>query len=161
MTKLNTSLILAAMAPALALSACNQPQPETEPAVEAEAPAGTGAVADNPEGVQATPALADNVIPVRYQGVWDYERGSCAPESDMLMTVTAYDITYYESYGRVTGTRPQGDDLIVDLAMEGEGDQWQESQRLALVGTGTAVRMHVTNGEEPKVDDEYPRKSCS
>ncbi len=159
MTKLNTSLILAAMAPVLALSACNQAGPDPAPGDDTSTAA--DAIDSSEEGVQATPVLADNVIPVRYQGVWDYERGSCAPESDMLMTVTAYDITYYESYGRVTGTRPEGDDLIVDLAMEGEGDQWQESQRLALVGTGTAVRMHVTNGEEPKVDDEYPRKSCS
>ena len=162
-------LVLVASA-ALGLAACNPAQPEagketspvTEPAPLADTDTAKPSVAEEvtEESTDAS-SSEPSLIPAAYQGVWDYEGGTCSPESDMRMAVTETDITYYESYGKVTGTRPDGDDLIVDLAMEGEGQQWSESQRLAIVGTGTARRIHVTNGDEPKAPDAYPRKSCS
>jgi len=151
------------MASVLMLAACGETppaQPDDEASVEASSEALSQ---DSLERETMAETATDEaiIIPARYQGVWDYEGGTCAPESDMRMEVTSTDITYYESYGRVTGTRPEGDDLIVDLAMEGEGQEWPESQRLSLVGNGTAERLHVTNGSEPKRADEYPRMSCS
>ncbi len=139
------------------LAACGGAESPEEPAGDLELTVSATDAATS----DAEPEVEPSLIDAAYQGVWDYEGGTCAPESDMRMEVTATDITYYESYGRVTGTRPDGDDLIVDLAMEGEGQEWNESQRLSILGNGTARRLHVTNGDTPKALDEYPRKRCS
>jgi hypothetical protein len=146
---------------ALLLAACGGAETPEEPAGDLELTVSTTDAANDETSSDAEPEAEPSLIAAAYQGVWDYEGGTCAPESDMRMEVSATDITYYESYGRVTGTRPDGDDLIVDLAMEGEGQEWNESQRLSILGTGTARRLHVTNGDTPKTLDEYPRKACS
>ena len=103
---------------------------------------------------------AQAAIPVRYLGVWDYEGGSCAPESDLRMAITKNEIVFYESIGTVSKVVDEGDDAIVELAMEGEGDTWEDSLRLSLVGEGDAQRLHTSDGKQPKVPDELPRKRC-
>ncbi|MEM8724733.1 MAG: polysaccharide deacetylase family protein [Pseudomonadota bacterium] len=104
---------------------------------------------------------ASIAIPERYFGVWDYEGGTCAPESDLRMEIKAGEITFYESYGEVSDVRVEAGDTIVDLAMEGEGETWMQSLRLSLVGEGADQRLHVTDPAEPKAPDELPRKRCS
>ncbi len=107
-------------------------------------------------------ALGDpsSAIPARYLGVWDYEGGTCAPESDLRMAITPREIVFYESIGTVSGVRQENDDAIIDLAMEGEGDTWSSSLRLSMVGEGDALRLHTSDGSQPKVPDELPRRRC-
>lgn len=97
-------------------------------------------------------------IPVRFQGVWDYVGGTCSPESDMRMEIKGREILYYESIGQVSGIGTEGDDALVDLVMEGEGEQWVQVSRLSLSNDGKT--LSVTDGEEPKLSDQYPRKKC-
>lgn len=104
--------------------------------------------------------LEADIIPSRFQGVWDYEDGTCVAESDLRMHIKAREITFYESYGTVSGVRQEGDDAIVDLAMEGEGETWEQSLRLSLVAEGEDLRLHTSDPTKPKEPDDLPRKRC-
>ncbi|WP_298469315.1 polysaccharide deacetylase family protein [uncultured Erythrobacter sp.] len=103
---------------------------------------------------------ASSAIPARYLGVWDYEGGTCAPESDLRMAIRPRAITFYESVGKATDVRLDGEDVIVDLAMDGEGETWEQSLRLSLVGNGNEQRLHTSDASEPKTKDDLPRKRC-
>ncbi|WP_152435466.1 hypothetical protein [Erythrobacter sp. THAF29] len=132
------------------------PQP-TETPIPVEPDGGIGDGAGPPEDAAA---LAAGTIPARFHGVWDYEEGNCDPASDMRMEVSDSEMLFYESIGRVTDVKAEGDDLIVSLDMEGEGETWQQKTRFSLVGEGEAQRLHVSDGEKPKETDEYPSKRC-
>lgn len=106
------------------------------------------------------PDIAMGEIPARFQGVWDYEGGTCSPESDLRLEISDRDITFYESYGAVSGIGQDGEDAIADLVMEGEGDSWVQPTRLSLVETSDGIRLHLSDGAEPKVPDDMPRKRC-
>ena len=148
----------------LALAACNQPA-ESEAGDEAGTDQVVQAEPTTAPDVQATPepklepAAPDGSIPARYLGVWDYVKGTCARESDMRMDIRPDGITFYESTGAVSSVATEGGDVLVELAMEGEGEQWVETLRLSVSEDGQG--LEVTDGLKPKVPDEYPRKKCS
>jgi hypothetical protein len=144
----------------LALAACGE-APEQAPRTESEVTpaeaAAPEAAADAEDGSQS--ALA-NRIPTRFHGAWDYEGGTCAPESDMRMEISSAEILFYESIGIVTGIEYEGYDAVVSLAMEGEGETWEEKIRLSLVDADGTSRLHTSDGEMPKQVDDYPRMPC-
>lgn len=105
-------------------------------------------------------AIAAGRIPQRFQGVWDFEGGTCDPASDMRMEISAAEILFYESIGLVKNVKADGDDIIVTLAMEGEGENWEQATRFALSGSGKEQRLHSTDADEPKGPDIYPSKRC-
>lgn len=153
---------------ALALAACSA-QPASEPMpVEPDGGIGDGAGpvpgAEEAEpfrsGEIIDPDILKGEIPARYHGVWDYVKGSCSPESDMRMEVTARRITFYESIGDVAGMGQDGEDAIADLVMQGEGETWTQSTRLALVQVDGQTQLHVSDATKAKAIDEYPRKLC-
>ena len=151
---------------ALALSACgsqnDEPtEPKTEIAPNAPMPVEPdGGIGDGAGPPQDAAAVAEGMIPARFQGVWDYEGGTCDRASDMRMEISGTEILFYESIGRVTGVKPEGDDVIVTLDMEGEGETWQQRTRFSLGGEGDDERLSASDGDEPKVKDEYPSKRC-
>ncbi|MCB2089575.1 MAG: hypothetical protein R3E18_04185 [Sphingomonadaceae bacterium] len=159
-------LIPVALIATLALAGCKEAADtaagdaaETDQVAVAETPAEAAKPEDqaSPESVPE-PAAAEGTIPARYLGVWDYVKGSCARESDMRMDIKPGDITFYESTGDVTSITAEGEDVLVELAMEGEGEKWVETLRLVLSEDGQG--LDVTDGQKPKVADEYPRKKC-
>jgi hypothetical protein len=107
------------------------------------------------------PDILKGEIPARYLGVWDYVEGTCSRESDMLLEIAPRSITFYESFGLVTGVGQDGGDAIADLVMEGEGETWINILRLSLVEVDGETQLHTSDGTEAKVVDEYPRKKCS
>ncbi|MCK0127400.1 hypothetical protein [Erythrobacter sp. F6033] len=150
---------------AAAVSACGaapdpaEPTPiETPIPVEPDGGIGDGA-GPIPETDEANTTDAA-IIPVRFQGVWDYEGGTCALESDLRMEVSADEILFYESIGTVNAVSADGEDTIVTLAVEGEGETWEQSTRFSLMGEGDDLRLHTSDGEQPKQADEYPSKKC-
>ncbi len=123
---------------AIGLAAC-QPEPDqtgedvaaTPTAIPVEPDGGTGAGAPPLAEVQAT------TIPEKYRGTWDADAGSCDAASDMRMEIGAQGIDFYESHGDVTAVKPGGKDgIIVSLAMEGEGEEWNIERRLDLSADG-------------------------
>ena len=150
---------------ALVLAACggsNDDGPSSAEPVEA--------VSDTPIPVEPDGGIGDgakpldevlaNRIPTRFHGVWDYDKGTCAPESDLRMEISGSEILFYESIGMVTGVEEEGDAIIVALAMEGEGDTWEQKTRLMLTGEGERQRLETSDGDKPRVVDEYPSKRC-
>ena len=73
-----------------------------------------------------------SVIPDRFHGVWDNLAGTCARESDLRIEITSDKVLFYESIGSVLEVQRAREAFIVKLAMEGEGEQWEESFRMAL-----------------------------
>ncbi len=151
----------------LALTACGSPAPENdgplshpdlpETPIQVEPDGGIGDGAGPPGEVEDT---LTNRIPTRFQGVWDYIEGTCARNSDMRMEISSGEILFYESVGMVTDVTPEGDDVVVTLAMEGEGEVWEQKTRFSLTGEGDVQRLETSDGEGPKVTDEYPSKRC-
>ncbi|MEM6474619.1 MAG: hypothetical protein AAF687_00485 [Pseudomonadota bacterium] len=127
---------------------------------EADASDSAATKPDTLEDKPSEPATATNVIPARYQGVWDYVEGTCARESDARKEISGKEIIFYESIGTVTSVTPEGDDVVVALDMEGEGETWTQSFRLSLSGTGSDERLSTSDGEKPKAVDDYPSKRC-
>lgn len=147
--------------PAVALAACSpdaEAPVETEVVEDGEGDAATTDAGDQSLADPAPDSVTAAAIPARYQGVWDYEKGTCDPASDMRMEIEGQRIGFYESLGTVTGTTIENGDAIVALDMEGEGETWKNTLRLSLVDNGE--RLHVTDGSAPKSPDEYPRKRC-
>lgn len=102
----------------------------------------------------------ERFLPSAFHGVWDYEGGTCAPESDLRIEVSATEIGFYESFGRITRIRREGDDALVTLAMQGEGETWEQVLRLSLVQEGDTLRLHTSDAAKPKAPDPLPKKKC-
>ena len=146
---------LAFLAHALALVACGgEGQQETA----APDPGPSAAIATPPGADLA--AIDKGQIPARYHGVWDAVTGTCDPDSDLRVAIEARRITFYESVGNVTAAGNDGADAIADLAMEGEGEAWFQSLRLAIAATPEGERLHLSDALTPKAPDNHPRKRC-
>lgn len=149
---------------ALALTACGETpeqQPAQSEATAAQAPAPVAVEAAAPEeGTASVEEVLATRIPTRFHGVWDYVQGTCAVESDMRMEISGGEIMFYESIGTVTAVNAEGEDVVVTLAMEGEGEAWEEVTRLSLTGAGDARRLETSEGQSEKVADEYPSRKC-
>ena len=151
----------------LLLSACggrddgDEPPPppplpaETMMPVEPDGGIGDGA---GPPPLTGQEAIDANLIPANFHGVWDYEGGTCNRASDMRMEISGSEILFYESIGRVSDVAGDGDGVIVTLDMEGEGETWTQKTRLLLAQDGD--RLETSDGEAPRVVDEYPSKRC-
>lgn len=157
---------------AVVLTGCDAP-PATQPQADGQGAASAPAPAPDPgpalqgapdQPVNDTEEQAADMIPARYQGIWDYEGGTCAPESDLRMEISGREILFYESVGTVTGVTSEGADIIVTLDIEGEGETWVQTTRLSLegedAGNPEAQRLHTSDGEKPREPDEYPSKRC-
>lgn len=147
----------------LGLAACGseaEAPADTAPAAEATAAPTDDSADDTGDAGETVEDALANRIPTRFQGVWDYVGGSCDPASDLRMEISGSEILFYESIGQVTGVSGEGDEIIVTLAMEGEGETWEQATRLALVGEGSDQRLETGDGEQPRTVDEYPSKRC-
>ena len=150
-------IVLAALA---GLTACgSEPAsdaPAPDAAVTATAPIATPVATPSP-----SPAVAAGEIPARFRGVWDAVTGTCDAASDMRVEIAARRIEYYESVGAVSGVRADGEDAIVELAMEGEGESWEQASRLALQSTPDGERLRITDASQPARSDGPLRKRCA
>lgn len=145
---------------AFALAACgSDPAPSDPDVTESPIPVEPDGGIGDGAGPPPEEALA-NRIPTRFHGAWDYVGGTCDLASDLRMEVSGSEILFYESVGIVTATEAEGDAVIVDLAMEGEGETWQQRTRLMIEGEGNDERLLTSDGDQPRVVDEYPSKRC-
>ncbi len=154
--------------PLLILSACggdpisedapNPPPPvpaETMIPVEPDGGIGDGA---GPPPLPSEEAIAADLIPAEFHGVWDYEGGTCDPASDLRMEISGAEILFYEAIGRVNAVTAGGGAINVTLDMEGEGETWEQKTRLLLSDDGE--RLETSDGDAPRTTDEYPSKRC-
>ncbi|MEM7690497.1 MAG: hypothetical protein AAF291_15895 [Pseudomonadota bacterium] len=112
------------------------PTPGAMPEMANEAESGGDAANDTAQ--EASAAL----IPATFLGDWDSIEGTCSPESDLRMSVEPASITFYESHGdveRVDTLNPR--EVSLDLAMSGEGEEWDQTLALKLVEANTRLMV--------------------
>ena len=142
----------------LALAACQQSAPSSEK------DASSAAVATAPASppASATPVASPTTaaaIPDQFRGVWDAVGGSCSPASDLRLEIGAVSIEFYESIGAVTGVTIESPrSIVVDLAMEGEGERWERTNRYALSEDGATLTPSEVGGPPAAA---IPRKRCA
>jgi hypothetical protein len=110
-------------------------------------------------GQAPSPRVAvPGAIPAAYQGVWDWAGGACDPASDMRLDIAPQQITFYESVGTVTAVRAEDGGIAIDLAMEGEGEQWVQTTRLRYSEEGPLLLSEL---EDPSGNGRLRYKKCA
>ncbi len=127
----------------------------------ADDPASASSSAPGETSPQGTNPVADDSVPARFQGVWDYEGSTCSPDSDLRMEISEREVLFYESVGMVTEIVQDGSDVIVTLDMEGEGETWRQKMRLSLTGSGERQRLETSDGDAPRIVDDSPSRRCA
>lgn len=145
---------LAGVAVAASLAAC---APEAEDNTDGQAPAPRAEASAPAEPAPSPEPLPLAEIPQSFRGVWDYVAGTCAPESDLRIDIGPKTIGFYESIGDVERVeRIDARNVVVFLAMEGEGERWEDRLHLTLSQDGAIL--------EPSGDGDrgapMPRKRC-
>lgn len=151
-----TSLVLIA-ASVLALAACSsEPEPKESAddfadrigAGQPLAPDATPTSSLNPAPKAPMAKLgAPKPVPAKFQGTWDFVDGNCSAESDLRLTVGTNSVQFYESTGVVNGfEQPDDNTVILNLAMEGEGEKWEERFRISLVDGGKYLEASEQSG---------------
>ena len=138
---------------ALALTACSQDAPEPQ---QSATPAAARTPAATPEPTPSSPE--DTPIPARFQGIWDYVDGTCNPASDLRIDIQPRAIGFYEAHGDVEAVRIENaDSIVVDMAMEGEGEKWTMKRRFTLSQGGARLTPTSADGDE---FEPMPLKKC-
>lgn len=134
---------------ALALAGCSQGEPA--PADPASPTLGRAAT---------TPATADiAAVPDAFQGIWDSEKGSCDPASDLRVEIAERGITFYEAHGAVTAVAVESPNaVVVELAMQGEGETWTMRRRFTLSNGGGTLTAEAVDGDR---FEPMPLKRCA
>lgn len=140
---------------ALSLAACGGPAPSEERGAPPAAVTASPLASATPVASPTTAAA----IPDRFRGVWDVAGGSCNPASDLRLEIGAVSVEFYESLGTVTGVTVQSpDSIVVDLAMEGEGQRWERTTRYVLSDEGATLTPTEIGGPSAPA---IPRTRCA
>jgi len=119
-----------AVAIALGLAGCGERNAPSQPAAPSQAaPTIAGAAVVDPKAV-----------PVAFQGVWAATEDDCAKPSESRLAVAADSLTFYESRGPVVsveGVAP--DEILVAVAVRGEGEAGQRTFRYRLINGGAGL----------------------
>ena len=98
-------------------------------------------------------------IPANFTGAWDYVESDCDGLSDLRMDVFPDRIEFYESIGTVESVEVENPNtVVVGLAMEGEGETWNEETRLTLSNRGE--RLTPINADGNQIGTPMPLKRC-
>lgn len=139
----------------LGLAACARDEPA--PAETRQSPSIPAAPASSPVPPAPAPARTP-AIPDRFQGIWDHEKGSCDPASDLRIEIAERGITFHESHGAVTGLTVESPERItVELAMRGEGEKWT-MRRTFTLADGGSVLVTASPGD---TGEPMPLKRCA
>ena len=130
----------------LTAAACSDNAHETPDPVKTmtvEPDGGIGDGAGPPE-----PVTADKV-PAAFLGIWDTGNGGCALSSESRMEIRPGTMQFYESHGDVTRIDVDSPErIVVTLAMEGEGDEWQMARMFTLSNNGQTLTPSSVDAEE-------------
>jgi len=95
---------------------------------------------------------AGPAIPARFLGVWDAETGTCDPASDLRLEIAPQSIGFYESLGTVTAvTERKNGSVVIGLAMEGEGEKWEQTITLELIRSGNTEWLLSLPGRDSDI----------
>ena len=135
------ALPLAVLTAACSDNSDTAPDPDATMTVEPDGGIGDGAT-------PPAPVTADT-IPVAFLGVWDTGNGTCALSSETRMEVRPGTMQFYETHGDVTRIEVGSPEkIVVTLAMEGEGEEWQMARMFTLSDDGQTLTPSAVDAEE-------------
>ena len=121
----------------LSLAACTPAQPDKTPEASA--------VASSRSAITSSmKATASTTVPAAFIGKWDSGPKPCgySYRSDMQLDVTATELTFFESGGSVKSVKVNGpNDIVAEVAMSGEGEEWKKSLHMVLSEDGKALTL--------------------
>lgn len=133
-------------APDAATATATAVEPEAVAAPDPAAPAVAPTI-DDTIFAQAPASGSDIRIPDAFHGVWDESPGACAQRSDARLEIQADTLHFHESIGKVEHLQQPGEnEIVLGLAMRGEGEQWQAAERYRLSADGATLS---DLGQEP------------
>ena len=85
--------------------------------------------------------LSAGPVPPRFRGEWRTERKYCGDPSDSMgLTITAAQLLYYESEGKVRRAEMSAPGrLVVTADYTGEGESWTKQSTLRLTDAGVLL----------------------
>jgi len=109
----------------------------------------------------ATPVVLPSQIPVQFHGRWGLVRADCTStrgDAKGLLTISGERLAFYESRGTIDkAIGATANSFDARYAFTGEGQNWQRTERLALVGGKLQRRTDAETGQEPPVNLTYER----
>ncbi|MEL7198394.1 MAG: hypothetical protein AAGL10_08775 [Pseudomonadota bacterium] len=87
----------------------------------------------------------DAAIPDRFHGTWDALESDCSGFSDARLTITAAEMVFYESVGKVTDVREDNEGALISVLASGEGETFETTYRLLLRGDNLLMEVAGTN----------------
>jgi len=120
----------------LLLAACSPSKPANPVAASVETI--SAAVSELSE---TAPAVT--TFPVSFQGRWDADQAACKLDSsDMRLTIEEKALRFWESGGEVKAvTVATPDDITAQVAMSGEGEQWDKTLHMVLSNGGNTLTI--------------------
>lgn len=149
--------VFGAAAAAILVVGCGPRQDEPEanlatpaPAASAPAPAENGsAAAEAPRASGAFEPQKGTAIPAPFLGVYDRTLASCSGPSQERTTITAGELRFHETIGKVQSTLLRREnELEVFASYQGEGEYWR-SNRLLTLSQGGARLVIDGDGTSP------------
>ncbi len=117
------------------LAACFPPKASDD----APADASSAAAPASSAAASSASEVATAELPAGFVGVWDVNP-ACPATSDTKLTVSATDLTFFESGGNIRKvTVKSADETIVDADFSGEGDTWSRSVHMKLSDDGKTL----------------------
>jgi hypothetical protein len=103
--------------------------------------------ADTSASSEATLAPQAVMLPEGFIGRWDASLEACKATSDMKLTITQTELTFWESAGHISAvTVKSSDDIIIKADFSGEGEQWQRDLHLELSENGQILTLDGDKG---------------
>lgn len=88
-------------------------------------------------------------IPAHFRGEWNLQLNDCGGlQSDGRLVITARELEFHESRGKVISARSDGDALTVSAEMSGDGEMWEETYRFRLSPDRQALLQPVSHDDE-------------
>lgn len=111
------------------------------------------AVAERTAAQDTGPAAAVPAVPKELHGLWASDPNACADAGEpSRLRIAAGELAFHESAGRVTGVRPDGEDVHIQMDLSGEGATRQATYAFRLTDGGL-VLVDVGTG--------FARQRCS
>jgi hypothetical protein len=149
--------VFAAVGAAMLIGGCGSRQGGDEPEANRAAAGSAPASTQNGMAAQAAPRASAAFEPVRgttipspFLGVYDRTIVQCGGQSQERATITATELRFHETIGKVQSTLLRKEnELEVDAKYEGEGEFWRSNRLLTLTQGGSRLIIDGDGASRP------------
>lgn len=102
--------------------------------------------------ITSVAAAQDAHVPESFRGIWASSSERCGTAHEGSLTITATQVDFYASRGKVMSVRVLGSrDIEVELESRGEGEVWINKRRFVLSEDGRRLTNVMNNHELTRV----------